>query len=51
MQMGLADVESFLAHLGEQGWTRHGINGVAHIIRGFFKYGEVQRWTKPRIGA
>jgi hypothetical protein len=44
-QMRLADVEIFLAHLGEQGWTRHGINSMAHIIRGFFKYGEVQRWT------
>jgi site-specific recombinase XerD len=50
-QMRLADVEIFLAHLGEQGWTRHGINSMAHIIRGFFKYGEAQRWTKPGIGA
>ena len=50
-QMRLADVEIFLAHLGEEGWTRHGINSMAHIIRGFFKYGEVQRWTKPGIGA
>jgi integrase len=23
---------------------------MAHIIRGFFKYGETQRWTKPGIG-
>src|ERR1700735_2572150 len=37
-QMRLADVEIFLAHLGEQGWTRHGINSMAHIIRGFFQY-------------
>jgi integrase/recombinase XerD len=50
-QMRLADVETFLAHLGEQGWTRHGINSMAHIIRGFFKYCETQRWTKPGIGA
>jgi site-specific recombinase XerD len=49
-QMRLADVEIFLAHLGEEGWTRHGINR-AHIIRDYFKYGEVQRWTKPGIGA
>jgi hypothetical protein len=46
-QMRLADAEIFLAHLGEQGWTRHGIKSMAHIIRGFFKYGETQRWTKP----
>jgi hypothetical protein len=24
---------------------------MAHIIRGFLNYGEVQRWTKPGIGA
>ena len=41
----------FLAHLGEQGWTRHGINAMAYIIRGFFKYAETQRWTRPGIGA
>jgi integrase/recombinase XerD len=50
-QMRLADVEIFLAHLGEEGWTRHGINSMAHIIRGFFKYCETQRWTKAGIGA
>jgi integrase/recombinase XerD len=50
-QMRLADVELFLAHLGGQGWTRHGIKSMAHIIRGFFKYGELQRWTKPGIGS
>jgi integrase/recombinase XerD len=49
-QMRLADVEDFLAHLGELGWTRRGINSMAHVIRGFFKYGETQKWTKPGIG-
>src|ERR1035437_2124604 len=48
-QMRLEDVERFLAQLGEQGWTRHGINSMAHIIRGFFKYAETQQWTKPGI--
>ena len=50
-QIRLADVERFLAHLGEQGRTRHGINAMAYILRGFFKYSETQRWTKPGIGA
>ena len=50
-QMRLADVEHFLAQLGEQGRTRHGINAMAYILRGFFKYAETQRWTKPGIGA
>jgi hypothetical protein len=50
-QMRLADVEIFLAHRGKNGWTRHGINSMAHIICGFFKYGETQRWIKPGIGA
>ncbi|MDQ2775042.1 MAG: site-specific integrase [Acidobacteriota bacterium] len=50
-QMRLADVELFLAHLGERGWTRHGINAMAYVLRSFFKYAETQRWTKPGIGA
>jgi site-specific recombinase XerD len=50
-QLRLADLAGFLAHLGKHGWTRHGINSMAHIIRGFLNYGEVQRWTKPGIGA
>lgn len=50
-QMRLADVEIYLAHLGKNGWTRHGINSMAHIIRGFFKYSEARGWTKPGIGA
>ncbi len=37
-QLRIADVERFLASLGERGWTRAGICGMAHTIRGFFKY-------------
>ena len=51
MQMRLADVDQFLASLGERGWTRHGIKSMGHIIRGFFKYAEMQKWTRPGISA
>jgi len=44
-----ADVDQFLASLGMNGWTRNGIRSMAHIVRGFFKYGAAQKWTKPGI--
>lgn len=49
-QLSIADVERFLAKLGDQGWTRHGIVSIAHHLRGFFFYGEQQRWTKAGVG-
>jgi integrase/recombinase XerD len=48
-ELRIADVERFLAWLGERGWTRAGICGMAHRIRRFFLYGESQEWTKPGI--
>lgn len=47
----ITDVERFLALLGKQGWTRHGIRSIAHYIRMFFRYGEQVGWTKPGIAA
>ncbi len=43
----IIDVENFLARLGKEGWTRHGIRSIAHQIRTFFRYSEQQDWTKP----
>jgi site-specific recombinase XerD len=48
-QLRSADVDQFLASLGMKGWTRNGIRSIAHVLRGFFKYGETQKWTKPGI--
>lgn len=47
----IADVERFLALLGKQGWTRHGIRSIAHYIRMFFRYGEEVSWTRPGIAS
>ena len=44
-----SDVDQFLASLGAKGWTRTSICCAAHIIRGFFKFSETQKWTKPGI--
>ena len=48
-QLRSSDVDQFLASLGAKGWTRAGICGIAHSIRGFFKYSETQKWTRPGI--
>jgi len=32
-KLKIADVERFLARLGKQGWTRHGIRSIAHQLR------------------
>jgi hypothetical protein len=48
-RMRLANVETLVAHFSRQGWTRHRINSMAHIVRGFFKCGEAQKWPFPPI--
>ena len=50
-KLRITDVERFLALLGKQGWTRHGIRSIAHYIRMFFRYGEQVGWTKPGIAS
>jgi len=47
----IIDVENFLARLGKEGWTRHGIRSIARQIRIFFRYSGQQDWTKPGIAA
>jgi integrase/recombinase XerD len=51
IEFTIADVEHFLATLGQQGWTRNGIRSFAYRLRGFFKYGESQGWTKRGLSA
>lgn len=45
-RVSCTDIETFLARLGDEGWTRYGISSLAHRLRGFFQYGEIQGWTK-----
>jgi integrase/recombinase XerD len=44
-------VDEYLAKLGKKGWTRAGLSTFANRIRGFFRYGEQHKWTKPGISA
>jgi integrase/recombinase XerD len=46
----IAQIEHYLASLGEKGWTRNGIRTLAYHLRGFFLYSESQKWTKPGLG-
>lgn len=50
-QIDITVVQGFLAKLGEDGWTRHGIASMASRLRTFFRYGASQGWTKPGIGS
>ena len=45
----ITQIEHYLASLGEKGWTRNGIRSFAYRLRGFFKYGESQGWTKHLV--
>jgi integrase/recombinase XerD len=48
-QITITDIERFLKQKREGGCTRDGMCSVISALRGFFKYGETQRWTKPGI--
>ncbi|MGH9436979.1 MAG: tyrosine-type recombinase/integrase [Terriglobia bacterium] len=50
-RISINTVDRFLAWLGEQGWTRAGIQGMAYHLRGFFRYGESQGWTAQGVAA
>jgi site-specific recombinase XerD len=50
-QLRVSDVEGFASQLRERGRTRAGLSSFVHAMRGFFKYGETQGWTKRGIGA
>jgi site-specific recombinase XerD len=50
-QFNAADVEEFLSQLRERGRTRAGLCSFIHALRGFFRYGEAQGWTKPGIAS
>jgi site-specific recombinase XerD len=45
----VGDVEQFLSQLRERGRTRAGLCSFIHALRGFFKYGEAQGWTKSGV--
>lgn len=48
-RISIADIERFLKRKREAGCTRDGMSSMISALRGFFKYGETQRWTKPGI--
>jgi len=50
-QFNASDVEQFQSQLRERGRTRAGLCSFIHALRGFFKYGEAQGWTKPGIAS
>lgn len=48
-RIAIADIERFLKRKREAGCTRDGMCSMISALRGFFKYGETQGWTKSGL--
>jgi integrase/recombinase XerD len=45
----IIDLDAFLTHCGEKGWTRVSINNIATGLRAFFRYAGKQGWCGPLV--
>lgn len=49
--VSLADVDSFLAEKGQNGWTRVSVASCAKALRSFFRHAEQRGWCAASIAA
>lgn len=44
--ISIHDVDAYLAHQGNHGWSRRSLHTLANALRSFFHYAETQYWVK-----
>lgn len=44
--ISIHDVDAYLAHQGNHGWSRRSLHTLANALRSFFHYAEAQYWVK-----
>jgi integrase/recombinase XerD len=45
------DVDTYLSHVGDQGWCRDSIENVAMSLRAFFRYGAERGWASRQVAS
>ena len=49
--ISVKDVDAYLAHQGNQGWSRASLHTLASTLRSFFRYAEGQKWCSAIAAA
>jgi site-specific recombinase XerD len=49
--ISVKDVDTYLAHQGNQGWSRASLHTLASTLRSFFRYAEGQKWCSAIAAA
>jgi site-specific recombinase XerD len=44
--ISIHDVDAYLVHQGNHGWSRRSLHSLADALRAFFRYAETQHWVK-----
>jgi site-specific recombinase XerD len=46
----LTDIDAFLTHGSDKGWSRVSVHNMATALRGFFRFGATQGWCLKTLG-